>query len=430
VYRKNQIVTAFQAIQRPQFAHIASQSWDCTLAEYSHSLYQNFSRPTIEDELLTALEQECHRLGYSRDASKAISGSLNKLGVLQTTTHVALTEGPTFLAAHQLATLGFPANAYYIVAAFSGVPFSNSAWPACLNYSNRYSVDDLIDPACPGYHDFIRADKNRGKDTDDRRISLLPGKYRDARVFRSDLDDKIRQIQPFIRPDLARHLPTSEAEGSFTRWALQAAKNQFGEISGQKKAVYIDLNEVISHYLCNVLPKTSHPIHKLFFELSCQQEVLSLFEKPPPVFNLSIERKGKWKMDNVFLEGNILASRASSEEFNPESLVKDLRNGRYCPSLFLSFMILSFINGIQCLGGFNQIEYLHSYREKLRKCNWLDQHLVQGARIGGLTTGLSTTADGQRIFPLDIILGSRWEVDKDQTLGQWLQPLITKLLKN
>lgn len=428
VQQKNDIISALKSANRAQFAAIAGEFWHSTLEEYSSTLYTNLPQPAIEPELISALEQECQRLGYTGETLKNISGSLERLGVLQTTTHLCISEGPTFFAAHQMATRAFPTNEYYIVGAFSNVPFSNSAWPGCFNYSSQYSVQHILDENCPGFNDFLRAEKNRRKDTDEMRLSVTTGTFRDARVYRAELPNKLLQIQPFFTPSIEHITPALNNEKSFSRWALGCAEKQMRQILGHNKIVYIDLNEVLVNYLQQVLLNTRHPLYRLFFDASTQHEVLSVFGKQLAIFTIPVERRSKWKQENLYLHGTTLSGHSHSLEFDQESLIAGLQSGYFCPTVFLCFMILSFINGIKCLGGFNQIEYLQLYQQKLKDIHWLDQDLVQSAMLTGLTSGRTVDAQGQAVFPLDIFLGSPWEAQESQLIGDWFHPLIAKLI--
>ena len=125
----------------------------------------------------------------------------------------------------------------------------------------------------------------------------------------------------------------------------------------------------------------------------------------------------------------MLKSRSSQSELSTESLTTGLKSGHLCPGMFLTFVVLSFINGIKCLGSFDQLEYLHSYQAKLQNIQWLDKTLVQNTDITGLTTGRCIDLEGQAIFPVDAILGTPWHFPETQLLGDWFQPLFPRLIR-
>lgn len=425
MYLKKETIPALRKNGRNQLASILEQSWNTSIAEFSSQIYNSLSSPPIEQELLESFAQECRRLGHTEETAQFVLSSLQKLGVLQTATHLSLSEGPTFFAAHQLATHAFPKNHYYIVAAFSGVPFSNSAWPGCFNYSTRYSVSDLLKENYPGFRAFKRSEKDRKRDTSEMRLSVIPGNMRDSRVYRAGMPEKLQQMEPFFTSKIAHVIPPIEHEQSFTKWALQCCEKQLRQLLPGQKIIYIDINEVISSYLQKVIGNPEHPMHRFFFDASLQKQILSVFGNDLPIFSICVQHKNKWKQEAVYLDGNMLKSRRLSIE----SLIAGLKSGHLCPGVFLTFIVLSFINGIKCLGSFDQLEYLHSYQAKLQKLQWLDKNLVQNSDITGLSTGRCIDLERQAIFPIDAILGTPWEFPETQILGDWFQPLFPRLIR-
>ena len=83
-------------------------------------------------------------MGWADVIVKQLLQELEQKRLLQTTMHLTPTEGPTFLAAHQLATLKQPKISNYLVGAYSGVPFSNSAWSGAINYGTKTSLDQIL----------------------------------------------------------------------------------------------------------------------------------------------------------------------------------------------------------------------------------------------------------------------------------------------
>jgi hypothetical protein len=51
--------------------------------------------------------------------------------------------------------------------------------------------------------------------------------------------------------------------------------------------------------------------------------------------------------------------------YTPQSIADALKENRLLPSLFTSFMVLSFARGVSCVGGYYQCEYLPNMQKKL-----------------------------------------------------------------
>jgi len=156
---RKSIRTLLQNAKRPVLADILEKLWELPLLEYSASLWEKpASTPPMEKALLEAFESEFCRIGLSYEQAREFCDSLEKTRILQTATHLTATEGPTFLALHQLALLGLPPQETYFVGSFSGVPFANSAWSGCLNYSKRFDLEALISPQAAEFAELKRSD--------------------------------------------------------------------------------------------------------------------------------------------------------------------------------------------------------------------------------------------------------------------------------
>ena len=180
------IYGALQTAKRPELARILSGTWNISLTEYSSSLWERTSEPpSLELEMRQAFETEFCRIGFTQEQAQSYCTELERTRILQTATHLTASEGPTFLALHNLALLGMPQGETYFVGSYSGVPFANAAWSGCLNFSNRIDLKSVISEYAPGFAELTRADNDRVRDSSDKRISLIPGKMRDRRVFQS-----------------------------------------------------------------------------------------------------------------------------------------------------------------------------------------------------------------------------------------------------
>ena len=262
---KKTIRDLLKKVKRPILGEILDNVWELPISEYSYSLWQKKdSLPPMENALREAFEKEFLRVGIGLNDAKDFSNRLEKTRVIQTSTHLTASEGPTFLALHHLALLGMPPQETYFVGTFSGVSFANSAWSGCLNYSNRFELEDVISRKYKGFSDLKRSEFDRLRDSSERRISLIPGYMRNKPVFQSKIPDKLVSQIPYFTDSIRILSPHAEIGDDFSIWATQFCANQLRHIIKDKSIVYFDINEVVRSYLLTVLKESNHPLHSIF----------------------------------------------------------------------------------------------------------------------------------------------------------------------
>ncbi len=139
------IQSALQKAKRPELAKILSEVWNLSLTEYSSKIWETTAAPPpLEVELRQAFTTEFCRIGFTEWQAQSYCAELERTRLLQTATHLTASEGPTFLALHNLALLGIPQGETYFVGSYSGVPFANVAWSGCLNFNNRIDLESVI----------------------------------------------------------------------------------------------------------------------------------------------------------------------------------------------------------------------------------------------------------------------------------------------
>ncbi len=415
---------------RIQLANILERQGQMPVKEYSAQLYDYQAPCVIEPELLQAFRSEFERLDYTEPQLGEILADLEHTRILQTTTHLTASEGPTFFAIHWLASLGLSSEHSYFIGSFSGVPFSNTAWSGCLNYSNHYLLDQLLDPMSPLYQELLRAEKDRGRDTTERRISLIPGSQRDALVYRASIPERMQTILPHLCPELQALLPEAQMGKSYSQWALQCCHNVSTHLFDQKKMVYFDLNEVISLYLQAALAQSSHPLYRMFFDPGAQTQILETLGHELVFFTAPYFEKNKEKWAALFIRDKMLKGPQHQLSLTPETIIEALQTGKLCPGVFLTFTVLSFLNGFKCLGSFEQIEYLSQFQEKWRHLEFFDRKTIEGVQTDGLTTGRFVDEAGVPVFPLDLVLGTKWFFPDNMRMQDLVEPLLPRLLKN
>ena len=110
-----------QNANRPELAKILGEVWETPLLDYAEQLWEKpVAPPPFEIELREAFETEFCRIGYTEIEAKAYSTALDRTRVLQTATHLTVSEGPTFLALHHLSLLGCLLQQHTLLEPFPG----------------------------------------------------------------------------------------------------------------------------------------------------------------------------------------------------------------------------------------------------------------------------------------------------------------------
>tara|TARA_Y100001970_G_scaffold286511_1_gene408860 strand:+ start:504 stop:1805 length:1302 start_codon:yes stop_codon:yes gene_type:complete len=425
---RKSIINLLKKAKRPVIAEILEKIWDLSLSEYANSLWQNkINSSTIENELKEAFEKEFIRIGFGLHEAKFFSARLEKTKVIQTSTHLTASEGPTFLAIHHLALAGMPPEDTYFVGAYSGVPFSNSAWSGCLNYSNHFKLEEVIAMEYKEFSDLKRAEIDRSKDSPERRISLIPGNMRNRLVFQSKIPGKLVKQVPYFADPIKRLTPFAEKGNDFSVWATQFCTNQLRYLIRDKSIIYFDINEVIRSYLINVLKITDHPLHTMLFDSKIREKILRIFSPELPFFSIEIFCNNKFRHQSVTIKDGVLWSQNYRLDISVENIIQELEKGVLCPSLFIVFTTLCFLNGLICFGSFKQVEYLTDFKKKWLKNNLLEKEFVDSVNVSALTSGLCLDHSGRKIFPLDLILGLDWNLDKNITIADFIKPLLPRM---
>ena len=422
------IRTLLHKEKRPVLAEILGKLWELPLFEYSGLLWDNsVEPPPLEKALREAFEIEFRRTGLSKEQAQSSCARLEKTRILQTSTHVTASEGPTFLALHHLALLGMPPQETYFVGAYSGIPFANSAWSGCLNYSNRFDLESVISPKAREFTELKRSDSDRLRDSVERRISLIPGNMREARVFQSKIPEKLVNLLPYFAEPIRKVSPSAVCGDDFTVWATQFCANQLHQIVPEKSLLFFDLNEVIRNYLLKVLQNSAHPIYKMLFNRKIRETVFAEFPAETPLFTVEVLYKNKIRQESVIIQGEVLKSQNYQFELTQENIIRELETGVLCPGLFIVFTSLSFINGLNCFGSFEQVEYLVEYRRKWLKLDFLEQEVVRTVNVDALTSGLCVDDFDAAVHPLDLVLGLEWSFAENKTVGELMEPLLPRL---
>jgi hypothetical protein len=391
------IVQTLKKAKKDRLSACIDQNWGKTALAYSKEL--NAWKPTrqMEPEFLSAFNKELTRLDIEKTDRSKILKNIEKNRILQTAPHLGATENPRMLCINWLGSLGVSLKDFYIVAMFSGIPFSNRSHPGRIN---------------------------RKKDS----INLFPSSMQDGLVYRSVIADKLIKTEPELEEEIRKFLPKAMLGNSYTKWALQTCQNIEQKILKKENMVYLDINEVVTEYLVQVLEKENHVFHKIFFNPKIRAEFMQTF--PNEIMFYSPFLDGKYeRMENITFFKNILKGKHKEITLgDPKSLIKELKEGRLCPALLTGFLALAFLNEFKCLGSFAQVEYLPVYQKKLAELKFLKDYNVQGVPTANLTTGVFPF--NPELYPIDIILGDKFIPDKNTSFGELLLPMKKTLLES
>ncbi len=377
------LVKTLKEAKKLSLANCIEANYRKTALTYSKELNSWVPRKPMEKELSSAFQQELERLDYSAPIEAKILKNIEKRRVLQTAPHLGATESPRMLCINWLGSLGVADDDFYIVGMYSGIPFSNRSRPGRINKENGS-------------------------------INLFPSTMQDGLVYKSIITEKLIESLDKLPEKLKRFLPQATVGASYTKWALEACANIEGNILEKENLVYLDINEVVTEYLLQVLPSKEHTVYKLFFDPKIREEFDAVFSNEILFYSPVVDGKYE-KMKNVTLSGLTTV----------EDLLVALREKRWCPGLLTGFLVLAFLNDFKCLGSFAQVEYLPAYQAKL---SILKDYGIDKIPTANLTTGMFPTHPN--LYPVDIIEGAKFTPKKNILFGELLLPMKDVLLES
>lgn len=384
--------------KKERLAQCIEKNWNKTAIAYSKEL--NTSKPSrpMEEELLSAFDKELDRLDTIKIQKIKILASLQKRRVMQTSPHLAATQGPRMLCINWLASLGVKRDDFYVIAMFSGIPFSNNLRPGRINRKNSS-------------------------------VNLFSSSMQDDLVYKSTIQEKLIESIKGLPLQITKFFPKAKEGESYTKWALLTCQSIERKILGKDNLVYLDINEIISNYLVQVLKNKEHVLYKIFFDPKTREKFMETF--PNELMFYCGVTDGKYaKMENMIFSENSLKSKNKEISLNdPKILINKLENGRLCPALVISFLALAFLNEFKCFGSFAQVEYLPVYQEKFAKLEFMKKFNIENVPTSNLTTG--TFPDQIDIFPADlIILEEELKQNENILFGELLLKMKDKLISS
>lgn len=364
-----EIVATLKKSEKHRLAKCIEDNWHKSALTYSKELNTYQPKRPLEKEMLLAFSMELGRLNTPESEKTGILSSLNKRRILQTAPHLVATESPRMLCINWLGSLGTPNDEYYVVGMFSGIPFSNNSHPGRINGQAGST-------------------------------NLFRSTMQDGLVYRSLITDKLTEV-----------FPNETVGQSYTKWALLFCQKIERQILGKNNLIYLDINEVVTNYLIQVLQNPDHIMYKILFDKDTKEDFASAFPDETlfymPVMMSRFETTRKVKAQDLS---------------DAESLIENLQNKRYCPALITLFICIAFLNEFKCFGSFRQVEYLAIYQEKLSKLKILTNLDIQEVPTSNLTLG--NFSGEANMYPADIIniieKGGKFKISEDVLLGELL----------
>jgi hypothetical protein len=413
---------SLRAIGRPVLADLLSRIAPLSLAEYSAALHAHVPACPLEPRLRQAFVRHWQGLGWTVAQVAAAKDALERRRTLQTTTHVAPSDGPTFFAVHLVASQGLPPAVPYLVGGWSGVPFANDARPGAITFRCTRR-DDIVDPGAPISGGWRTAERARAAVTGERRLSLVARADSDALVFGARVRSTTVERVAALRGPLRDLLAPVAAGATYASWAEGAHGKLLARVL-DRPVLAFDLAEIVRGYLVEALADGSHPLHRLLFSARCQDRVLPAVAALP----LFLTAVGPHRaLEPLRFADGALRGRHTQLPLQPEPVLAALRAAKLCPGTFVTLATLSFLNGFCCLGGVDQIEYLDRFR-----LAWSAEPSLPKptpAPIHALTSGRLLDERGEDLYSVDVLYGAPFAPSNAATMLDLLAPQLARLVR-
>lgn len=412
----------FEAVyaERPILRTLIAQHGTRTLHEYASQYVADTGYPAARrDEIIGVIARETERL-FGTELSRTISEQLNREYIVNTADHVGPVTHSWFVSTSALigATLSQGSRAI-ITLACSNVSLNNTSFPRGVLFHTQ-----------------------KGSEIREQRLSFLPSDSHAASVygFRAYTRDEIHKIHKLLREKVrARDVPQSVADklvtlidtvygtesalsqASFadqvsttnrTLWQHMFSNEQVPEL------VYLEQERIVIDALTRFHLTGRSVVSKILFNPEYTALAASHFDGVPSAYVLS-EKKGtflfwgaskdtSYRVSLWYKDGALESSDGTVRiPLTPESITRALNDKRIVPSLLLTFILLSFHYGLNCLGGFNQIHYVTAmkaaYLSFLSARGETDEYTLATCAVTDNTNDvtLGYVRDGAALIPAD-----------------------------
>ena len=371
---------------RPVLFELLQRRGDCSVFDYlggqlrgyiPHSLYQERKKEIKE----VIVEEVNNNIGL--EASQGISYFLDKFHYILTSDHLGVLNHPFFASAHVIFSL--------ISHKEDGRQEREPRWFLSLD-SSSVSMNNSSYP-----RGFLFHGRDRDGILREYRIPLVPKKERMTTVFgalpfsqdriefaretvlklrRSGKLDSLTSnfvldviTQIFGRDDIlsARSFSSQAIKAHYAAW-------NFVPFFNENKMVHLDLERVVAKVLIRYHIFSEHsPLYSLFFDDASRRKGFRIFQgitgshvssARGTVFFWLIK---EGKRVPLSLEGDMLVSQKGDRfVLEPNTISTLLAQERLMPNLLIVFLVLAGFYGINCFGGFGQVDYLTVMMDRWR----------------------------------------------------------------
>ena len=347
-------------------------------------------KSTIDSHFLQAIQQYFTKRGLAKQTILNIQNQLQSYPILQTAHHVTPTNGPTFLGIDMLSLWKKPKDLYYLVAANSGVSFSNTAWSGALSFG-EIPLEMILKKESASYQQSIKAmlESQKQSGSDEKKLNLILSKYRDALLYNKQIETIINQNYQAFQY-FYHDLPQLADYQYYVDWSIQVCMQIQQTLFDDQRIIYFDANTLVVLYLITVLQQTAHPIISLMFEIEDKKQQL------PPLFVQDKIKKSYYKTETVDL-------RDIRENYSKNDLIVALEEKKLAPSSFLLYFVFNGLQNICCLGSFLQYQYIQSYIQIWD--DYFPEMQIQQRKSGLYRYSYyRAKSDGKAIYPFDLYM--------------------------
>jgi hypothetical protein len=412
----------FSLQQRHALAALLRRNGAEPVASYAKSLVQNCCRNPIDPLLLNAIEAEFRRKGHT-DAHQ-LSGFVKRRRVLQTTIHLGLSDGPTFLNAHALVASALQVGEPYFAGAFSGIPFSTASRPGMLSFGADINTMDLLNPMVPLAGSLYRGSRERQAAGGDDGVSLIPSRLRRSPVWATQVADEARTAAAALSTPLAELVMPRSDEVDFPVWASRV-NAQFLSLALRRRTVYFDINAVVADLLCKAAEIRMHPLSRM---VSNKELHGGLLERTcAPLLYMAQRQANGLRFEPLWYRNGLLVGRHVEVEWDIEQVLRAFETGEFWPGMFLMVASL-LLCGVKPIGGVTQLEYTEYYARLLVEAGCLDEEAAQELTLATLCCGRARNAAGKDMCSLDAFFGTRLlEVDQRDSVLTFFEPQLRRI---
>lgn len=369
---KNDIVQDFFK-KHSVLKKISDSPKDESLEEYYEKINSALKKSQITGKSLSNLvEEKIRRIFENTDYlqngeidTEEIKQQLEQMPILSNADHHGLLCHKVLLNSNLLYSdfLKKYKYKYIITLATGNIPLKNPSFPRGFYFKQEKfnffrSKDEktpvfLLDKkislnSSPSLEDFILNLKDKKLSVDEKAFLHY--------LFFEELDIQYADQQYNNFSDQVTYL-------NFKLWKLFFKKNIRKDIP---HLIYLENNSIFRDYLVKEIRKPDSFFSTILFDRKIRKIFLNNFKNIPGCwgddFGSQLFRgiSGKKTFVNLTVheETNSLIGKGFDLKIEKEPIEQALLNKSIIPTLFLDFLILTFIEGFVALGGFNQIEYL------------------------------------------------------------------------